>query len=129
MTAGQRRPMLHRLAADAVLLLHLAFVVFVVLGGFLVLRWRKVAWAHLPAVAWGALVEFSGWICPLTPLENALFRSSGEPGYQGDFLAHYLLRALYPQGLTRTTQLMLGGFALAVNVLIYAAIVPRSHRP
>ncbi len=92
-----------------------------VLGGLLALRWPRVVWLHVPAVIWGALVEFTGWICPLTPLENRLRRASGETGYQGDFIAHYILPALYPNGLTRTDQLVLGGMALALNVVIYTS--------
>src|ERR1700676_3867708 len=107
-----------RVAADLVLAVHLTFVLFVVLGSLLTIWRRWVGWLHIPAVLWGVAVEFSGWICPLTPLENALLQRSGEAGYQGDFLAHYLLRALYPPGLTRTAQFVLGGFALAVNALI-----------
>ena len=88
-----RRPLM----ADLIVLLHFAFVVFVVLGGLLALRWPRVVWLHVPAVIWGALVEFTGWICPLTPLENRLRRASGEASYQGDFIAHYILPALYPE--------------------------------
>ena len=112
-----------RLAADLVLVVHLTFVLFVLLGGLLTVWRRWVAWLHIPAVFWGVAVELNGWICPLTPLENALLQSSGEAAYQGDFLSHYLLRLLYPQDLTRTVQFMLGGFAFAVNVLIYAVIL------
>ena len=109
--------------ANLIVLLHFAFVVFVVLGGLLALRWPRVVWLHVPAVIWGALVEFTGWICPLTPLENRLRAASGESGYQGDFIAHYILPALYPDGLTRSDQLMLGGVALVVNVAIYALVL------
>jgi len=115
-------------AADAVVALHFAFVAFVALGGLLVLRWPRVAWLHVPAVVWGALIEFTGWICPLTPLENRLRRASGEEAYQGDFIARYILPALYPNGLTRRDQLMLGGIAIAINVAIYAFVVIRHRR-
>jgi hypothetical protein len=111
--------------ADLIVLLHFAFVVFVVLGGLLALRWPRVVWLHVPAVIWGALVEFTGWICPLTPLENRLRAAAGESGYEGDFIAHYILPALYPNGLTRNDQLMLGGIALAINVAIYAVVIVR----
>jgi hypothetical protein len=111
--------------AGLIVFLHFAFVVFVVLGGLLVLRWPRAAWVHIPAAAWGALVEFTGWICPLTPLENRLRRASGETGYQGDFIAHYILPVLYPNGLTRRDQLMLGAVALAINIAIYAAVIAR----
>lgn len=116
------------MAADAIVALHLAFVLFVALGAILVLRWPRVAWFHVPAVIWGALVEFTGWICPLTPLENRLRRSAGETGYQGDFIAHYVLPVLYPNGLTRHDQLVLGGVALTINVAIYAVVLARHRR-
>src|SRR2546423_15456937 len=90
--------MLFRLSADLVLLVHFVFVAFVVLGGLLVLRWPRLRWAHLPAVAWGALIEFAGWVCPLTPLEVLLRRRGGEAGYSGDFIDHYLAAALSPRG-------------------------------
>ncbi len=114
--------------ADLIVALHFAFVVFVVLGGLLALRWPRVAWVHVPAVIWGALIEFTGWICPLTPLENQLRRAAGEEGYQRDFIAHYILPALYPVGLTRRDQIVLGGIALAVNVAIYALAFVRHRR-
>jgi hypothetical protein len=117
-----------RVAADLVLAVHLAFVLFVVLGSLLTIWRRWVVWLHVPAVLWGVAVEFSGWICPLTPLENALLLRNGDAGYQGDFLAHYLLLALYPQGLTRTAQSMLGGFALVLNALIYTAILLNTNK-
>ena len=85
------------LMADLIVLVHFVFVIFVVLGGLLALRWPRIVWLHVPAVIWGALVEFTGWICPLTPLENRLRRASGEASYQGDFIAHYILPALYPE--------------------------------
>ena len=108
-----------RFAADTIVLLHLAFVVFVVLGGFLVLRWRWIVWAHLPAVLWGAAIEFGGWICPLTPLENYLRQRGGETPYQGDFISRYVLPTLYPAGLTRRWQLVLGASTLGINVILY----------
>jgi Protein of Unknown function (DUF2784) len=114
--------------ADVIVALHFAFVAFVVLGGLLALRWPRVIWLHIPAVIWGAVIEFTGWICPLTPLENRLRRASGETGYQGDFIAHYILPVLYPNGLTRTDQLVLGGVALAINVVIYTFVAVRRRR-
>ena len=112
-----------RVLADAVVLLHLAFVMFVVLGGLLVLRWPQLALLHLPAAAWGALVEFGGWVCPLTPLENALRSSAGEPAYAAGFVDHYVMPVLYPVTLTRRMQVTLGVFVLVVNVCIYAFAV------
>jgi hypothetical protein len=112
-----------QLAADIVVLVHVGFVLFVVLGGLLVLRWRRLAWLHVPAVVWGVTIEWAGWICPLTPLEHSLRRRGGATGYRGDFIEHYLLPLLYPAQLTREWQTMLGGAALAVNVFVYWWIV------
>jgi len=117
-----------RLAADAVLVLHLAFVLFVLFGGAWVLRQPRLAWLHLPAVAWGVIVEAAGWICPLTPLENALRRSAGDGGYAGDFVAHYVGALLYPEGLTRVTQIVFALVVIGVNVLFYAALLLRHRR-
>lgn len=117
-----------RVLASIVLTIHFAFVLFVVLGGLLVLRWPRVAWAHIPAAAWGVLIEYSGWICPLTPLENWLRSRAGEAGYTGGFVEHYLLRTLYPQGLTRHDQLVLGTLVLAINAGTYATLIARKRR-
>jgi hypothetical protein len=111
--------------ADALVALHFLFVVFVAVGGLLVLRWPAVAWAHLPAAAWGAGIELAGGICPLTPLEQELRRRAGEAAYQGDFVSHYLLPVLYPSGLTRGAQLGLGALVIAANVAIYAVALRR----
>ncbi len=108
-----------RLLADLVLILHLAFVVFVLCGGLFVLKWRWIAWVHLPAAFWGAVVEFTGWICPLTPLENWLRAQSGEATYRSDFIAHYLLPVLYPDHLTRGIQLLLGTIVIVLNAAVY----------
>jgi hypothetical protein len=105
--------------ADLVLWIHLAFVLFVVGGGLLVLKWPRIAWLHLPAAIWGAMIEFAGWICPLTPLENRLLIQSGESPYQGDFIDHYLLPILYPTELTRTVQIVLGLLVVVINVALY----------
>jgi hypothetical protein len=114
--------------ADLILLVHLTFVAFVLLGGVLVLRWPKVAWAHLPAVAWGAFIEYANIICPLTPLEVTLRQRAGQPGYGGSFIAHYLTPVLYPEGLTRAVQIGLGTVALLVNVGIYFWVLTRRRR-
>ena len=111
--------MLPDLLADLVLILHLAFVVFVLCGGLLVLKWRWIAWLHLPAAFWGAVVEFTGWICPLTPLENWLRAQGGEATYRSDFIAQYLLPVLYPENLTRGIQLLLGTMVIVLNAAIY----------
>ena len=105
--------------ADVVVLLHAAFVCFVVAGGFLVLRQPRIAWLHLPAAVWGAWIELSGWICPLTPLEVRLRRAAGQAGYTGGFIEHYLEPLLYPVGLQRSTQLVLGVLVIGLNAIIY----------
>ena len=112
--------MLFRGAADVVLVAHLAFVLFVVLGGVLALRWPRVAWAHLPVAVYGATIEFVGFVCPLTPLEVWLRRRGGEAGYTGGFIEHYVTATLYPTGLTREIQLALGISVLAINAAVYA---------
>jgi hypothetical protein len=110
------------LLADLVVLFHFAFVVFAVFGGLLAMGRRRFICAHLSAVIWAAFIEFSGWICPLTPLENWLKSDTGEAGYQADFIAHYLLPVLYPEGLTRAVQMLLGILVLAINLAIYGWI-------
>jgi hypothetical protein len=119
--------MLYRLLADLVVVLHLAFVLFVVLGGLFALRWPRAAWFHIPAAVWGAGIEFVQGVCPLTPLENHLRRLGGEAGYAGGFVEHYLLPVLYPAGLNYDIQLALGIFVLVFNVTVYT-IVWRRHR-
>ena len=111
--------MIPRFAADALLIVHLAFIVFVLAGGLLVLR--RAIWAalHLPAAAWGALAELTGTICPLTPLENGLRRMAGDAGYEGGFIEHYILPVIYPAGLTPRVQIVLGLVVLAINVPVY----------
>ena len=108
------------LLADAVAALHLLFIIFVVAGAALLWRWPRLAWLHLPAALWGAFVEFSGTICPLTPLENRLREMAGAQGYGGGFVEHYLLPLIYPQALTREVQILLGVAVVAVNVLLYS---------
>lgn len=111
--------MLWSFLADSLVVVHFAFTTFVIFGGFLTWRWRWVVFAHLPALAWGCWVEVSHSICPLTPLENHLRRLGGEAGYSGGFLAHYLVRVLYPPGLTWHVQWVLAGLLVAINVLAY----------
>jgi hypothetical protein len=120
--------MTYRWLADALVVVHVAFVAFVLLGGFAVLCWPRVAWLHLPAAAWGALIEFGGWICPLTPLENALRKRADEVGYTGGFVEHYLLPVLYPAGLTRPVQWVLGACVLVVNIGAYGLAYRRWRR-
>jgi len=120
--------MSHRILADAVLLLHGLFIVFVVAGGALVWRWPRLAWLHLPAVAWAVWVEWAGWICPLTPLENDLRRAAGQAGFGGGFIEHYLLSLIYPEGLTRGVQIGLGVLVALINFLAYGRLL-RARRP
>ena len=107
------------------------FVLFVVLGGLVVLRWPRLAYLHLPAATWGVVIEFAGWVCPLTPLEQSLRLKAGEQGYSGSFIEHYLLPLLYPSALTRTIQVALGIIVIAVNLGIYGYLLRRrrSLRP
>jgi uncharacterized protein DUF2784 len=114
--------------ADFVVLIHSLFVLFVILGGLLVLRWWKLIYLHLPAAVWGAFIEFAGGICPLTPLENSLRSSAGQAGYQGGFVEHYILPVLYPAGLTRNVQQVLGTIVIAINLVIYSLIVARRRK-
>ena len=117
-----------RLLAVLVVVAHLAFVLFVALGGLLVMKWPRVAWAHAPAAAWGAVVELTGWVCPLTPLEQLLRERAGGSAYQGDFVARYLLPVLYPEGLTRDAQIALGIAVLALNGAVYVAAFRKRSR-
>ena len=111
--------MLWRVLADVVLIVHLTFIVFVIFGGFLAPRWRWLPWIHLPAAIWASALEFGGWICPLTPLENWFRQAGGEAGYPGGFLEHYLLRGIYPTGLTPVIQIYLGFAVIGINTLAY----------
>jgi hypothetical protein len=120
--------MLYQVLADIVACVHAAFVAFVVLGGVLAIRWRRLVWLHVPAAIWGALIEFADWVCPLTPLENALRGRAGDAGYGDGFIQHYLLRALYPAGLTRSVQVALGTLVIVVNILAYVALLRRGRR-
>jgi hypothetical protein len=120
--------MLFRLLADTVVLIHLGFIVFVVIGGFLAWRWRWVAWLHLPTAVWGALIEFMGWICPLTPLEVWLRQRAGQEGYAGGFIEHYLIPAMYPEDWTTALRVVLGTFVVAVNGVAYWGYVRRGTR-
>jgi uncharacterized membrane protein YhhN len=122
--------MVYGLLAGVVMLTHLAFVLFVIGGGLLVLKWPRIAWLHVPAAIWGAMIEFMGWICPLTPLENRLLIESGESGYEGDFIAHYLIPVVYPTALTRNMQILLGLLVLTINGALYAwsYAYKRQHR-
>jgi len=117
--------MLYRLGADFVVVVHFAFVLFAVLGGFLVLRWRRCAWVHITAVLWAALIEFADWMCPLTFLEDWFRERGGEAKYHSDFIGQYLLPVLYPDNMTRQLQITLGLLVLVLNVAIYAWLLRR----
>ena len=119
--------MLLSLLADLVLVVHATFILFVVLGGLLVLWQPRIAWVHIPCAIWGAWVELAGWICPLTPLEVDLRTRAGEIGYEGGFIERYVTTALYPQGLTREIQIGLGIAVVAVNVIIYVVAIKRAR--
>ncbi|SDQ01894.1 DUF2784 domain-containing protein [Ectopseudomonas guguanensis] len=117
--------MIWRTAADALVLVHLGFILFVLLGSLLLLRWPRLIWLHLPAVAWGILVECLHLGCPLTPWENQLRRLAGQAGYDGGFIEHYLIPLIYPAGLTPQLQLWLGALVVLVNLAVYAWLVRR----
>ena len=117
--------MLYGYLADIVVVAHLGFILFAVLGGTLALRWKRCAWVHLPVVLWAVLIELIGWPCPLTPLENWLRDKGGQAGYETGFIEHYLLPVIYPGGMTRNVQIVLGVFVLAVNLTVYAWILRR----
>jgi len=119
--------MLYAMAADVVLILHAAFILFAVAGGLLLLRWRWLVWLHLPAAGWAALVVTAGWICPLTPIEQMLRGLAGQDGYDGSFIEHYLVMLIYPPGLTRPVQILLGVLVVVVNIAIYVGVW-RQHR-
>jgi hypothetical protein len=120
--------MLYRVLASAVLILHAAFIVFVLFGGLLTLRWRTLPWLHLPAVLWVILIELNGWICPLTPLENRLLEAAGARGYSGGFIEHYLLPLIYPPGLTAGVQVLIAALVACLNVAVYVLLWRRRRR-
>jgi hypothetical protein len=120
--------MIYHKLADLVVLIHFAFIVFVLTGGLLVLRWRPVVWIHLPSVLWAAFIEFAGWICPLTPLENWLRLKSGGRIYSSDFIEHYLMSLVYPDALTPQMQVILGVGVIIVNLVIYVFLLRRKGR-
>ena len=120
--------LIYLVLADLVLVLHFTFILFVMSGAVLVLRWRRIAWIHVPCALWGAWIAFQGWICPLTPVENRFRRLGGEAGYSGGFIEHYLLPLIYPSGLTRSTQIQLGVIVVVINVAVYGLICWRRWR-
>lgn len=114
--------MIEKILADLIVLFHFAFILFVITGGFIVLRWQWVIWIHIPCVFWGILVEFTGWICPLTPWENSLRISAGSSGYSGGFIEHYILPIIYPAGLTHKLQIIFGSAVLLTNICAYLIV-------
>jgi hypothetical protein len=111
-----------QVAATAIAILHLLFILFVIFGGLLVLRWPKLLWVHLPAAAWGVLIEFFSWYCPLTKWENLLLQQAGRAGYSGGFVTHYIMPVIYPAGLTRGHEIAIGIFVLVLNAGIYMRV-------
>ena len=120
--------MWYRALADLVLVAHFAFVLFVVFGGFLAWRWPRVAWIHVPVAVYGAVIEFMGFVCPLTPLEVSLRKRGGEAGYEGGFIEHYITATIYPTGLTRQVQFILGATVVALNIAVYVVWWTRQSR-
>lgn len=120
--------MTYRILADLVLVVHGLFVAFVVFGGLLTLWKPRIAWWHLPALAWGAMVIGMGWICPLTPLEVSLRTQAGQQGYAGGFIEHYVLGIIYPAGITRTTQIVLAALLIVGNIVVYTLWVKKRRR-
>ena len=119
---------MYRVLADLTVVIHGLFILFVVAGGLAVLKWARLAWIHIPCVIWGAWIEFSGGICPLTPLENHLRRLAGEAGYSGGFIEHYVIPLIYPRVLTPAMQIGIGAGVLIVNAVTYALVVRRLKR-
>lgn len=117
------RRMAYQLLATAIALLHFGFILFVIIGGFLLLRWPKLMWLHLPAAVWGALIEFAGFWCPLTKWENICLRAAGKAGYSEGFVAHYLFAVIYPAGLTRSMEVAIGTLVVLVNAAIYVRVL------
>ena len=120
--------LLSGILADLIVILHFCFVLFVMFGGLLVLKWRWMMWIHIPAALWGALIEFAGWICPLTPLENQLRHAAGGQEYQSGFIEHYVMPILYPVGLTREVQIILGFLVILLNAIIYGVVLYRREK-
>ena len=120
--------MWYQTAADLLLVFHLLFILFVVAGGLLAIKWRWIAWLHLPAVCWGALVEINSWVCVLTPWENQLRHLAGQDGYTGGFIEYYIASIIYPDGLTAGIQVAMGISVIVINVFMYSYIVYRSGK-
>ena len=115
--------MIYSFLADLLVVFHLVFILYVIAGAMLIFKWPKMLWIHLPSCFWGMTVEFTGWICPLTPWEIQLRRLAGEEGYTRSFIEHYLIPIIYPSGLTREIQMLLGGIVLIINLSLYTLIL------
>lgn len=115
--------MLYRIAADGLVLFHLSFIVFVLFGGLLVLKWYRVALLHLPAATWGVMVEVLHLPCPLTYWENLMRHAAGQTEYAGGFIEHYVWPIIYPARLTPQIQLALGSVVLVINLLVYGRLI------
>ena len=121
--------MIYSFLADLLVLFHLVFILYVITGALLIFKRPKTLWIHLPSCFWGMTVEFTGWICPLTPWEIQLRRLAGKEGYTGSFIEHYLIPIIYPSGLTREVQMVLGGTVLIVNLSLYTlTLIKRRKR-
>ena len=120
--------MIYSFLADLLVLFHLVFILYVIAGALLIFKWPKTLWVHLPACFWGMTVEFSGWICPLTPWEIHLRRLAGEEGYTGSFIEHYLIPIIYPSGLNRGIQMLMGSIVLIVNLSLYTLILIKKRK-
>ncbi len=120
--------MLFALGADFLVLVHLCFIIFVILGGFMLLKWRWLIFMHLPALIWAVLLEFQGWLCPLTPVEQALRQMAGQQGYEGGFIQHYILPIIYPPALQQDIQFILGVLLILINVIIYLWVFLKPDR-
>lgn len=117
---------MYHLLADAIVIIHFLFIIFIIGGGLLVISWPRVAFFHLPAAIWGAAVEIFGWICPLTPLENRFRCLAGENSYSGDFIVQYMIPVIYPENLTTSVQKILGALVIVVNIIFYLIAI-RKH--
>jgi hypothetical protein len=121
--------MLSKIFADLLVTLHLSFICFVVLGGLLLLKYRWMVFLHIPAVIWGAMIEFNGWLCPLTDWENYFRVSANQKGYQDGFIEHYLIPVIYPSALTETIQIVLGSLVILINLLVYIYVIRKHYKP
>lgn len=120
--------MLYQILADITIIIHFLFILYVALGGLLVLKWNRTAFIHIPAATWGALIMFMGWICPLTYVENDLRQLAGQEAYSGGFIEHYITPLIYPDSLTRELQISVGIFGLVLNFVVYGIVVRRKMR-